>query len=182
MELSAFEALLTKNGLDDKYRFVAKFTDPFLLIEIPEEQNVPEEQGTVMQAMGSMRARQPEAAPHGDVARIVRSVAKSDRNAYDHMITLGRAKNNDIIIPHGAVSKFHAYFRKDPVTCQYAFYEGGSSYGTTVNGQEIRKDLGCLLSNGDTIVFASLVTATFFLPANFFDHLRMTRFRRVGRV
>jgi len=79
---------------------------------------------------------------------------KSDRNTWRKHISVGRAKNNDVVIRERAISKLHAHF--------YAPEEGvkglqlcdiGSENGTIVNGEPLPTDVPRLVTAGAEIVF-----------------------------
>ena len=57
-------------------------------------------------------------------------------NAFAMMVTLGRAKNNDLIVDAPAISKFHAYVQANPEG-GLVLVDAGSTYGTTVNGEPL---------------------------------------------
>ena len=84
---------------------------------------------------------------------IVKIVAleKSDRNAFKSKITVGRAKNNDVIIRAAKVSKIHAEFVMDKDDWQ--LMDMGSVNGTMVNGQRLEKSQSVKLGSGDMISF-----------------------------
>lgn len=74
---------------------------------------------------------------------------KSNRNAFKTKITVGRAKNNDVIIRASKVSKVHAAFivGKD----DWQLMDMGSVNGTVVNGERLEKSQSVKLSSGDMI-------------------------------
>ena len=76
---------------------------------------------------------------------------KSNRNAFKTKITLGRAKNNDVIIRASKVSKIHAAFivGKD----SWQLMDMGSVNGTVVNGERLEKSQSIKLNSGDMISF-----------------------------
>ena len=78
-------------------------------------------------------------------------LAKSNRNAFKSKITLGRAKNNDVILRVAKVSKIHAAFvvGKD----QWQLMDMGSVNGTVVNGDRLEKNQSVKLDSGDIISF-----------------------------
>lgn len=69
---------------------------------------------------------------------IVHPIAKSKRNPFGDMITVGRASNNDIILSDANVSKFHAYFRVDGDVVK--IHDTGSTNGTRVDGRPAGKE------------------------------------------
>lgn len=76
-------------------------------------------------------------------------------NAFGLMITLGRAANNDVVLPHGAVSKFHAYLRR--LDGSWLLSDAGSLNGTAVNGVPLPGGHSVALSPGDRIVLGGAV-------------------------
>lgn len=62
------------------------------------------------------REAAPAPAPAGPPATpdlIVFSVRLTGRSPFPHMITVGRTKNNDVILSDIGVSKFHAFFKEE---------------------------------------------------------------------
>ena len=84
---------------------------------------------------------------------IVKIVAleKSDRNAFKTKITVGRAKNNDVIIRAAKVSKIHAAFVVGKA--EWQIMDMGSVNGTMVNGERLEKNQSVKLNSGDMISF-----------------------------
>jgi hypothetical protein len=67
--------------------------------------------------------------PH--VMRLVLPVRKRT-DLFREMISVGRAANNDVVVPDVSVSKFHAYFRIDADVIE--LIDAGSRNGTRVDG------------------------------------------------
>ena len=67
-------------------------------------------------------------------------------------ITIGRAEDNDFIVPDPTVSRSHATLR---ITSDYSrvFITDSSTHGTTVSGKQVPKGLGSgfTVKNGDNI-------------------------------
>lgn len=77
-------------------------------------------------------------------------IKKTNRNAYKTKITVGRAKNNDIVIRARKVSKIHATFiPKD--RGRFEFMDMGSSNATIVNGTQLKVKEPFLVESGDRI-------------------------------
>ena len=77
---------------------------------------------------------------------------KSDRNAYSSKITVGRAKNNDIIIRAAKISKLHcSFFRSDDGV--WMITDMGSLNGTQVGGSRLEPKEQRPLKPGDDIAF-----------------------------
>ncbi len=79
-------------------------------------------------------------------------LVKSDRNAFGSKITVGRSRNNDVVIRAGLVSKLHAAFHPDGRD-RCGLQDMGSLNGTVVNGKRLAKKEQARLENGDTISF-----------------------------
>ena len=60
----------------------------------------------------------------------VYGVIKTNRNIFANGITVGRAPNNDVVVPLASVSKFHAWLRLEATG--YAAYDARSRFGTFV--------------------------------------------------
>jgi hypothetical protein len=93
-------------------------------------------------------------------------------NAFDNMITVGRAGNNDIALDVSSVSKFHAYFKKDPQDGQWWLHDAGSSNGTWIDGERLAASQGrARLRDGAAIQLGPDTRARFFQPLALFDLL-----------
>jgi hypothetical protein len=65
------------------------------------------------------------------VTRLVLPVRKRT-DLFREMISVGRAPNNDVVVPDVSVSKFHAYFRTENDVVE--LIDAGSRNGTRVDG------------------------------------------------
>lgn len=162
---------LTKSGLTSKEAFIRHFPEPFLVAEV----------GHVTSAlpMFATLATQP-LDEQGELHRwIAYPVEKSDRNGFLQMITLGRAGNNDVVLPEPSVSKFHAFLRKDD-NGVWAIQDGGSRYGTSVDGEQVSVTQALALSSGQLISLGTGVSLRFFESEALFD--RLAALRAVGKL
>jgi hypothetical protein len=78
--------------------------------------------------------------------------------AAGHLLTLGRAPNNDVVIPDHTISRFHAFLKRD-ASGGFLIQDAGSTNGTSVNGAPVAaKDLGpaTALKRGDTLRLGQL--------------------------
>jgi hypothetical protein len=66
---------------------------------------------------------------------VVFKVRRNGRSA-SHLITVGRAPDNDVIVPDVSISRFHA-FVKEGTRGQWLMQDAGSTNGTTVNGHSV---------------------------------------------
>lgn len=70
-------------------------------------------------------------------------------------ISVGRARNKDIVLRDPSVSKFHGWFEMDEYrTFHYA--DAGSKNGSTINGRRLEPRQPTPVHPGDTVVFGSI--------------------------
>jgi hypothetical protein len=78
--------------------------------------------------------------------------------AYAERISVGRARNKDVVLRHSSVSKFHGWFEVDEVG-SFHFTDAGSSNGTRNNGTVLLPRERSALDVGDVIRFGSVEAA-----------------------
>ncbi len=81
------------------------------------------------------------------------ALQKSDRNTYSSKITVGRAKNNDIVIRAPKISKLHCAFRLKKRGRAFELVDMGSSNGTWLNGTRLSKNEASKIKDGDRVTF-----------------------------
>ncbi|MHC4600706.1 MAG: FHA domain-containing protein [Planctomycetota bacterium] len=171
------EDLHAKYGNLEKQAFAAKFKHPFLVVELLGSEGGTGVFKTLEERVNNgERPTEPiDKSKENPLKRHLLAVplVKSDRNSFRNMTTLGRASNNDVVIEHPSVSKFHAYFREHPVTGKVTVADAGSSYGTVVDGKAVGKDEPRILDSGARLRFADCVTATFLSPVEFYDYMHL---------
>lgn len=97
--------------------------------------------------------------PKATVAWLV----KSDRNPFAALITLGRARNNDIIIEDNAVSKMHAVVQRESGG-SWSIQDWGSTNGTWLNALRLPAKEKQILEDGTQLTFGGGISARFFSP------------------
>jgi hypothetical protein len=85
--------------------------------------------------------------------------------AYTHRLSVGRARNNDIVLREASVSKFHAWFERDD-NGHFFLADGRSKNTTKLNGVTVRSLHMERLYPGDEVHFGSVETT--FCPADIF--------------
>mgnify|MGYP002636846295 CR=1 FL=1 len=98
------------------------------------------------------------AQPHHRVISLI----KSDRNPFAGMITVGRARNNDVCINSVQVSKIHCFLSQKAGA--WHLEDNASSNGTEVNAAQFEGKFSRPLRSGDEINFAG--TAALFLEVD----------------
>lgn len=74
-------------------------------------------------------------------------IKRDQTNPYSWMITIGRTRNNDIILSDISISKLHAWIRRKPSEDgaeSFTVTDAGSRNGTFVDGLALRGDTGAL--------------------------------------
>lgn len=94
-----------------------------------------------------------------------RCVHDSGRNPFAGMVTLGRARNNDVILDGGSVSKVHAVLHATPDG--WWLEDMRSHNGTLLDGRRLEPGERLQLSEGATIHLGVEVRARFYGPGGF---------------
>jgi len=124
-------------------QFVAEHPYPFLLVHgVVAASVLPF--STTVGSLSDMDRAPPE----------IFAVQKSGTNPYSARISLGRARNCDIVLRDASTSKLHAHFVFDDKG-QVQLVDQGSRNGTTVNGRRVSAPV--FLASSDKIVFGSVV-------------------------
>ncbi|MCU1277395.1 MAG: hypothetical protein JWM53_941 [bacterium] len=99
----------------------------------------------------------------------VMPVVKAAGNPYPDRVSVGRARNCDLVMRDPSVSKLHAHFRIGGPKLELVDID--SQNGTRVNGRALAPHQPAQVSNGDTILFGS-VAAKLVDAAALYDLLR----------
>ena len=84
----------------------------------------------------------------------LRKRAEVDALSMDR-ISVGRARNKDIVLRDPSVSKFHGWFEVDEDRV-YHYADAGSKNGSTANGRRLEARQPAVLNPGDTLVMGSI--------------------------
>jgi hypothetical protein len=147
----SFERLLELARSLPREEFAKSFTRWFLIILDTGEEEPPSSFETMdVSAPRALLAARP-AGP------LVHEIAKAEGNPYPDRISIGRARNCDIVLRYPTVSKLHAHFLPRP-GAELEIVDVGSQVGTRVNGRSIEPNRphrvapGFILSIGRMIV------------------------------
>jgi len=108
---------------------------PFLLLhQMPDSENQGDlvDPRTVESGLVESPGTSQEAQP-----LYVLPLAKSNRNVFTSKVTIGRAKNNDVIIRSSKISKLHAAVAVAERFDDYKLADMGSANGTYINDQRL---------------------------------------------
>ncbi|MFH2009751.1 MAG: FHA domain-containing protein [bacterium] len=118
---------------------------------------------TVDEIQAQLKEEKRRAAAAAAAGRFLCRVAKSDRNPWRGRISVGRAKNNDVIIDHPSVSKLHAHFLvpgRDSLTLDppsaLALTDAESKNGTRLNGTLLAAASEVEIRPGDRLQFGAV--------------------------
>lgn len=158
-----------------KNKFQERFHAPFLVVELGGVPRSLEDFKTY-----AMRPEERKPTSHGlgngiPPETVAVPLVKAGRNTFHDKITIGRAANNDVVVPHPSVSKLHALIKAGSVAGAYLLSDVGSTYGTKVNGRKLAKLDAHTLASGDTILLAESVRVTYFTLPDFFEYLQLVK-------
>jgi pSer/pThr/pTyr-binding forkhead associated (FHA) protein len=91
---------------------------------------------------------------------------RAAKDSHTHLITIGRTAKNDVTIADISVSRFHAFFKRNPAG-DFQLYDAGSTNGTIVNESSVcTKEAGppTNVKSGDNVRFGQVDVT--FLEAN----------------
>lgn len=98
---------------------------------------------------------------------------KSERNPFGALITVGRARNNDVVIEHPTVSKLHVIFTR--VAAGWQVSDERSSNGTFLNGVKLTPGEKRAISDGDSLRFGPDIVGRFFEPGSLWQFCALMR-------
>ncbi len=96
-------------------------------------------------------------------------ITKSAKSPYLDRVSVGRARNSDVVIRHASVSKLHAHFREENGTLTVT--DVGSHNGTRIDGVALAAHQPAPLAAGTLVVFGR-VPARVVRAAGAYDLLR----------
>jgi hypothetical protein len=96
---------------------------------------------------------------------------RSSADAVSDRVSVGRARNRDLVLRHPTVSKFHAWFETDG-QCASILCDADSRNQTRVNGTVLAPRARHAVGPGDTVRFGS-VDCVLCRPATFWASIRV---------
>jgi FHA domain len=163
--------------------FLAEHSSPALLIE-PREgtKSVLIEtpsQGSLEATLASAKllatTNNPNVGPHAgvllDPETEIAWLSKTERNPFQGLITIGRARNNDIVLSVRSVSKVHALFMQQDG--EWFIEDNGSSNRTYLNGRLLEAKTRERLRDGDMLGLGPDACARFLEGPTLWDYLQL---------
>lgn len=83
-------------------------------------------------------------------------VVKSKNSPWAGRISIGRARNNDIVVEDASVSKMHAHLIEEGAG--FKITDASSHNGTVVNGTKLDAAATSTIKSKDVVVFGAIVT------------------------
>ncbi len=159
------EALSQLAHVTSRDQFAAQFAHSFLVFEqaLFEQEQV----GFSTQVVDPVSIKRSVARPAPTVE--VQAVVKAPGNPYPDRVSIGRARNCDVVVRDASVSKLHAHFRIGGPKLELIDID--SQNGTRVNGRPLAPHQPTVVENGDVILFGS-VTARLVDGGGLYDILR----------
>ena len=100
-------------------------------------------------------------------ACLVFPIVKRAVNSFSGMITIGRTPNNDFVIPHPLVSKFHAYFRHE--NGHWKLRDGNSKNRTYIANSMMVPNKDYRVIDKTLVSFSTSVCFLFLEPETFWS-------------
>ena len=87
-------------------------------------------------------------------------------------VTLGRTANNDIVVPHPSVSRFHGYFQLDPRNQGWTLTDAESKNGSFSGDQRLIPTRPLALADASRLRFGE-ADVRFYLREGFLSYLKL---------
>lgn len=109
----------------------------------------------------------------GGALALERIKKREGGNVFLTMVTLGRSRNNDIVLRQETVSKFHAFFTLSPDPARtITITDAGSANGTFVKGRRLTPQVERVaLASGDGLRLGEL-DVTYYTSGGFWERVR----------
>ncbi len=98
---------------------------------------------------------------------VVPLAKRSEEESFAYRISVGRARNTDIVLRDASISKFHAWFEQEE-DGSLCVADAGSKNGTSLNGRNLQPREFTRLQEGDKIRFGN-VNATVCAPETLWE-------------
>lgn len=153
--------------------FVAEFLYPFLLFHQPDGVAAEPWSFNTKALTGSVSPEAPAGAPSGAELYEVFPVRKGLGNPWPDRVSVGRARNSDIVLLDPSVSKLHAHFI-DGGRAGFSLVDANSRNGTRVNNEQLVANVARPVASGELLIFGA-AELTFLSARDFFSFLAKQR-------
>ena len=83
------------------------------------------------------------------------AIVKSPNNPYADRISIGRARNCDVVLRHRSISKLHAHVRRD-ADGSWTLHDASSHNGTAIGGLQVASGGSSRIKNGEVVTLGAL--------------------------
>jgi pSer/pThr/pTyr-binding forkhead associated (FHA) protein len=126
--------------------FIDRHPHLFLVLNAPEE-GVQPSSSFATQAVSQSQVRAQ------DEELVALPIVKGRESPFQGHVSLGRARNCDLVVRHPSISKLHARFRTEGVL---ALVDAGSQNGTFVDGKRLLPNESAPVTAGSEVAFGSV--------------------------
>ncbi len=166
--MTPYREFVRAHGGVPREQFLATIKDPVLLLHSPLNPEDPDEPTARFMTIQFRPGKDPQEPEQGPQA-VLPIVKRPGSNAFALMITVGRAQNNDIVLPDSRVSKFHCYFRK--LGTSWVISDANSTNGTKVDEVELPTERTLPLRSGAQIVLGETLVLEFLEPKELHERI-----------
>lgn len=159
--MQSFRDFAAENAHLDATSFAQAHPEPHLIVRFPRPDRGSEESSFLTRAL---TVEEIKAGRPADGEWIVPVAKRPGSNAFATMVTIGRAGNNDVVLQHSSVSKFHAYLRH--MGSSWTVSDAGSRNGTLLDERKLPPERSFPLHSGAKIVLSEAVSLEFLLPGD----------------
>jgi hypothetical protein len=155
--LLSFDQFVRAHRGESREEWMARVVDPHLLMV-----HSPPAAASSTAEFATLRLPPPDRARRETFLLPVRK--RPGSNAFGMMVTIGRAPNNDIVLPHANVSKLQCYLHR--FAGPWTVCDPGSTNGTFVDGLRVRRERGVPVRSGTAIQLADVYDLVFLDPSD----------------
>jgi hypothetical protein len=154
--LDAFAADALQHKRDGFERI---YPHPFLLLKVAAQVQTSEDWSFQTRIISATAPRAGQRSVLKESAAIYRvlPLVKDAGNPWPERISLGRARNNDVVLADSSVSKLHGHYTWDKQGGMF-LTDTNSRNGIIVQGEKLAPNVRAQVHFGDTVVFGSIHT------------------------
>ena len=135
-------------------RFTQEFPHPFLLLRLRQEEGRSDDWNFNTRTFTNFKPTLPKLGQDAAAYQAF-ALVKAVHNPWPDRISIGRARNNDVVLADSSVSKLHLHLVRSP-DGSFAVQDSGSRNGTQVAGVRARPGEIIPLKFGDLLTIGAL--------------------------